>query len=694
MSINFSIIVPAYNMENYVSYTLASIVRQLKDKDELIVINDGSSDNTLQKIEEYQRIFPCINIFSTENKGLCAARNLGLNKAKNEYLLFIDSDDLLADGALDTFRYIIGQNIADVYQGKMIFFNNQGFKQAKSYEELCQIENYIDYNNSLLFNCLNPGPRIYKKSFLLKNNINFFEGVMMTEDHYFTNKLLASFPQIYATNNYITLYRKNRDDASTQSAKIQYFKDMLRVQKELLKVKLVNPDAYYKRYINFELNVHLIQKLSRLKKIEYFKGKHIISDIINTIPKKYKQKYLKSDQKIYQYSFLTIGRYYLTSKIVKKIYTMLNARYITLNSKKRLKVLKLIYIFICKFKSVNDDQVLLCIRPKSLPENFSSIRNVYINGGFNVINLETPKKTLFNDFLLMYKLATSKLIFTDGHYFFLRGLSVRKQSKCVQIWHASGAFKTFGCDLYNKGTKEYLEQSLHHTSYSEVCVSSPSVCKFYASAFNIDLKKVLPIGSPRTDELYKYNDSRISSIKEKLNIKDKKVVLYAPTFRETKGIFAKTDSFDVNNDIFNSLENLNDDLVFAVRLHPNLCENIKINNVLNLSSLSVFDALAITDVLVTDYSSIIFDFAFFKKPMIFYAYDYSDYLCRRNFYENYDKFVPGEIITKGSEVINFINSLILNKETYDKYCDQSSKFWSKYMASCDGKVAEKIFNKL
>lgn len=100
-----SVIIPTYNYANTLERALVSVIGQLDEDCELIIIDDGSTDNTKQRIEEWLKKFPNqFRFFQKENGGAASARNFGVTKAKGAYLVFLDADDLMADGALEALK--------------------------------------------------------------------------------------------------------------------------------------------------------------------------------------------------------------------------------------------------------------------------------------------------------------------------------------------------------------------------------------------------------------------------------------------------------------------------------------------------------------------------------------------------------------------------------------------------------------
>ncbi|MBE6024850.1 MAG: glycosyltransferase [Cellulosilyticum sp.] len=109
-----SVIVPTYNVEKYISKCLDSIISQTYENIEIIVVNDGSTDNSLSIVEEYEKKDARIKVFSQKNQGLSAARNTGIDNSKGEYLLFIDSDDYIETNMIEVLENNIRENNADI----------------------------------------------------------------------------------------------------------------------------------------------------------------------------------------------------------------------------------------------------------------------------------------------------------------------------------------------------------------------------------------------------------------------------------------------------------------------------------------------------------------------------------------------------------------------------------------------------
>ncbi|MGI2215215.1 CDP-glycerol glycerophosphotransferase family protein [Shewanella oncorhynchi] len=247
---------------------------------------------------------------------------------------------------------------------------------------------------------------------------------------------------------------------------------------------------------------------------------------------------------------------------------------------------------------------------------------------------------------------------------------LRSRSGCVnvQTWHGTPV-KKIAQDIEQVGfssiKKEWQKDAL---SWNYFITSSKSTTDLLSNAFNISRDICLEYGNPRNDILHAYSEDHVNNIKKKIGLnKDKKVILYAPTFRDGN------DTFNIELD-FNLLSKmLNDDYVFLVRMHSNIRQfksvDVDGSFVVNVTDYDdVQDLLLISDCLVTDYSSLFFDFALLKRKMIFYAYDIEKYeMDSRGLYYNYRCFVPGNVVLNQHELIDEILSENVNEDIIDDF---------------------------
>ncbi|WP_139892152.1 CDP-glycerol glycerophosphotransferase family protein [Bacillus sp. D386] len=310
-------------------------------------------------------------------------------------------------------------------------------------------------------------------------------------------------------------------------------------------------------------------------------------------------------------------------------------------------------------------------KTQELQDSFEYIYNqlIKIRPEYKVVG-HFKKKRSFRDFAkLYYDIATSKYVILDDYYRPLYKLKVRKRTEVIQTWHAAGAFKKFGHSAvgYRESNTEEFENQAHG-SYTKVAVTSKEIIPHYAEAFNISEKNVYPVGLPRTDVFF--DQEGIEYLRQKYAavypaMRNKKIIAYAPTFRGGPG---KRSSFNIQLDLKKMAKELSDEYVLILKLHPSVTKGVDIPKeakdfVLNLSKNDINNVLSITDILISDYSSVIFEYALLERPMIFYAYDLEEYLQDRGFYYEYRDFIPGPLAENTEQVISLVqqNSFDIQK---------------------------------
>ncbi len=278
--------------------------------------------------------------------------------------------------------------------------------------------------------------------------------------------------------------------------------------------------------------------------------------------------------------------------------------------------------------------------------------------------------------LVYYYLLTSRVIVTDDYLRYMRAIKLRDGQKLFQIWHACGAFKKFGLDAPSQISKE--EERATHSQYSAVAVTAENCGKSFAGAFGIDEKICLPIGLPRTDKLIKDAPEMRAGIFEKYpEFQNKRIYLYCPTFREREG---KRIEFETGIDWAKLSEGMADDELLIIRRHPlmdySLCKG-EFENIIDLSDESTLALTAACDVMITDYSSVIYDACLLDVPMVFYCPDYKEY--ERGFYLDFPDDLPGEMVTEGEKLLEAIRNAKENPPA-----SGIEKFRSEQMSACDG----------
>lgn len=220
-----SVIIPVYNDDKNIGSCLDSILLKQSIEDiEVICVNDGSTDNSLQILLYYQQRFPNVIVLSQENRGLSNARNRGLSIARGEYVYFADSDDLVAEASLERLYQICCQKDLDVFffsfesfgdtpemnvkYNKIIFdtkrkytYPNEIFNGRELFSLFCQVNEYH----------VMVWVQMLKREFLINNNIQFYDGILF-EDNLFTFRVLMHAERSGCTND-ICYYKRIRENS-------------------------------------------------------------------------------------------------------------------------------------------------------------------------------------------------------------------------------------------------------------------------------------------------------------------------------------------------------------------------------------------------------------------------------------------------------------------------------------------------
>ncbi len=279
-----------------------------------------------------------------------------------------------------------------------------------------------------------------------------------------------------------------------------------------------------------------------------------------------------------------------------------------------------------------------------------------------------------------YHLATYKYLFTCQSLGSI--LKKRKNQTYIQLWH-SISLKKMGLDVSDE---DNITQLVHTKDWDFVVSSGKFECSVLktSSGYTCDTKL---LGNPRTDALFYDYDS--DKIRQSLGItSNRKIILYAPTFRDWE---MEKDVIDINLPPF-----AKENFTILVRLHPLISEKInnKIfsDNIINACNYNLSELLAVSDFLITDYSSIFFDFSLLGKLSVFYAYDYDKYVrCRNGFYLDYKNELPGPVAYSEQELENILINL---DENIYKYTKALPEFNKEYSTFNDGNASKRIVEEL
>lgn len=302
------------------------------------------------------------------------------------------------------------------------------------------------------------------------------------------------------------------------------------------------------------------------------------------------------------------------------------------------------------------------------------------------ITLDFVAKKPFGYIRGIYHLATSKHVIVDNYYGFLAAANFAESVQCSQLWHANGAIKQFGLEDKTVGQRSNRALDRFQRVYDRfdyVTVGSEKMKEIFKSSFGLPEERFIRSGVPRTDFFFDEAKQKRATKQLVLDfpiLQQKKMILYAPTYRD--GAFSQ-DQFQL--DIAQMHEHLADEYVLFLRLHPAVTgqfENPFPNFAYDVSAHPNINHLLVgTAILITDYSSIPFEFALLNRPMIFYAYDYDAYASKRGVWNNYVARVPGRVTDSTTGIIETIKQADFALEKVKPFADE----WNLYSKGTSSK---------
>lgn len=373
---------------------------------------------------------------------------------------------------------------------------------------------------------------------------------------------------------------------------------------------------------------------------------------------------------------------------------------------KRRYVKKILPAIYNDFKRFHIENEVVFMQPRSgLNQSCKYIYNkMKTDGKYHVVLRELhreevgPSVYFANAEKLMREMGTAKAVFIHESNGLLGHLAIRKETKIVQLWHGCGVFKKIGLstiDKKNFKSKETYDEFPEYNNYSIVTIASPELSWVFEEFMGIKKEEgiIQPIGVSRTDEFFdpQYLENCYRTLYEVIPAaKDKKVILYAPTYR---GVGVKRETPN-ELDIKMFAEALSDEYILIFKHHqtvkelPEIPEPYRDTFAYDMTrgkGMSINDLMAVADICISDYSSVVFEYSLFERPMMFYVYDLEDYIDERGLYYDFDEITPGPLCKTNEEMIDYIRHV---DERFDK--QEVTDFKNRFMCCCDGHATERI----
>ena len=320
---------------------------------------------------------------------------------------------------------------------------------------------------------------------------------------------------------------------------------------------------------------------------------------------------------------------------------------------------------------------------QSIPFSMIKLHNELENENYEIIDIFyntatiSFPKLLFMMIKFMKHYANARYVVICDYFLPVSSCNKRKETTVIQLWHSCGLLKKIAYDCEMDIPKSYKQNVFHNYDY--FTISGKACAKVIAKATRLPLCIFVPTGISRTD--FYYDRSFIERCRKEFykhypQAKGKQIILWAPTFRDT----ASNPSIVGEEPVMELGKKLGKDYFVITKLHPHLEGKYGLSN----CTIATERLLCVIHLLITDYSSILFDYLIFQKPLVLFAPDLKEYSDNRGFYIDYN-CLPGKIVMDGDELFDAVIEVMSN---YD--IEKIVQFRSQYMEACDGLATQRI----
>lgn len=708
-----SIIVPVYNVEKYLKRCLNSLVNQTLTDIEVILVNDGSKDKSQEIINEFKEKYPeKIKAFETVNGGAAKARNYALEHVTGEYIGFVDSDDYVEEDmyeklynkAIEENAEIVCCNYYRVQEEVNKFspkrFGNQRINKDNVFNKSIYEEKLLFDEVPYLWN------KIFKADIIKNNNIKFENDLRIYEDLLFTYKAFSKANKISRIEDNMYYYIVSREGSLTQYLTEKRF-DIFKVTEKLIEYYTeIGKYEELKEAILYVILKHIYVILekktySREKKLKLKYINQAFTFLNKTFPDWKENMYFElqnRNKKTYTsklyWKLCTIIGYNITdiNRKLKKLFEFaIFIRPGNVYKKQYTKPIDAKKIFIYPQQGNNLNGNMFYIVKELATNDLYKDYKIYIGysennknkfikllESYNILNRVKFVKSKTRKFSKV--LARSKYLFTDTSMptYFIK----REEQVYLNTWHGT-PLKTLGKSTENdffdiaNVQKNFIEAD--YLLYPSEYMKDIMIRDYMLSG--IAKNKIMLCGYPR-NEVFLRDDAE--KVKEQYHLEEKTLIAYMPTWR------GSVRSIDIENQIKIAEEHikeisekLTENQILYINMHPYIGNMIDISKYSNVrlfpKEKETYDFLSICDILITDYSSVFFDFAVTNKKIILFAYDEKEYFADRGVYLPFTE-LPFPKVENIDDLIKEINSTTTQyniSEFLNKFCQYERKNMSK-----------------
>ncbi|KIH69756.1 bifunctional glycosyltransferase/CDP-glycerol:glycerophosphate glycerophosphotransferase [Salinicoccus roseus] len=697
-----SIIIPAEKNENYIDRALESVADQTYADFEALILH--SNTDALKRAVGQKFIKDARFRFIETPKDITAgaARNIGLEAVTGEYVYFLDSDDYISSDALQ--MLIENMDGHPIVRGRM----------RRTEHDSSEIESAAEKRRTTIFhrnryNLVRNHSALHfliKKDLIDRLDLKFAEAEQTYSDLMFVIPMLEAVevvPFVYEA----LYFRRRRNDPIThpslrQMPIEQRMHDMFAIYNRLKQSRLsFEAETLLDTLLLNFYRKHLIVKFKNKDEIDvHFEGLQETIRKVNPSVLKTKDKVLQLDVRTIQSrsrrTFKRLSRVRDVLRDAKRGFTKRNGRK------------EFIYKYSYMKKPLMDDLVIFeSFQGKSYSDSPKYIYQQMLKSrsGYNHVWVLNKKQKLPGDpvtvkrFSLKYYYYMARAKYIVSNVRMPNSYIKRAGQKYLQTWHGTPLKRLAGDmdDVHMPGTNaaKYKKNFSKETDKWDYLIAPNAYSSaIFKRAFWFT-NTMLETGYPRNDILMTDdNPVIIQDIKEKLGLpKDKKVILYAPTWRDDEYYKVGQYKFSMQLDLERLKEKFGDEYIILLRMHYVVASKMDLTGLEGFAyDVSKYDDVSelylASDMLITDYSSVFFDYANLRRPVLFFTYDIEKYREQlRGFYIDMETELPGPLLMTNGAVVDAIENI---GEIEEEYQERYDAFYDRFCSWDDGRASEKV----
>ena len=697
-----SIIIPAEKNENYIDRALESVEAQTHTDFEALVLH--SDIDALKRVVGRKYLDDARFRFIETPKDITAgaARNIGIDAVGGEYVYFLDSDDYISENTLE----LLVQNIKD---HPLIRTKMQKTDFGSSFVIIMSGTNKLGIfhrNRYKLIRNHSALGFLISKAFIDRLELRFDDSHQTYSDLMFMIPLLEAVEVVPYVHEAIYFRRRRNDPVTHPSLRQlpveQRMEDLLAIYNRLKQLELSTEAENFldNTLLNF-YRKHLVVKFKDDYEIDaHFKGLAESIQKINPRVLRNKDRVLVNDIRAIQTNKVGIF------KRLSNFHHLLRDVRRAISSKKGRK--EFIYKRLFKKMGLMEDVVVFeSFQGKSYSDSPKYIYQQMLRsrGGYKYIWVLNKKQKLPGDpvtvkrFSLKYYYYMARAKYIVSNVRMPNSYIKREGQKYLQTWHGTPLKRLAGDmdSVHMPGTDaaRYKRNFSRETDKWDYLIAPNAYSSaIFKRAFWFT-NTMLETGYPRNDILMTDdNPVIIQDIKEKLGLpKDKKVILYAPTWRDDEYYKVGKYRFSMQLDLERLKEKFGEEYIILLRMHYVVASKMNLTGLEDFAyDVSKYDDVSelylASDMLITDYSSVFFDYANLRRPVLFFTYDIEKYGEQlRGFYIDMETELPGPLLMTNDAVVDAIENISGIEEEYKERYDA---FYDRFCSWDDGRASEKV----